>query len=69
MTLHEKSAWVSIAGILVLYVPYFVEVNAHPMESLYRFWFVGVGMAVIMGIFYTIDAVIHVIQQRDGAIQ
>ena len=69
MTLHEKSAWVSVGAILLLYIPYFIDVNAQPMESLYRFWGVGIGMAVIMVLFHTIDAIIHAIQKRGGALQ
>lgn len=64
MAIHERSAWGSIGAILVLYIPYFIEVNAHPMESLYRFWMVGIGMAVIMGVFHLIDTIVHVVQTR-----
>lgn len=69
MAIHERSAWVSIGAILALYIPYFMDVNAHPMESLYRFWGVGIGIAVIMALFHTIDAIIHVIQKRSDAMQ
>jgi len=69
MTTHEKSAWVSVGALIVLYVPYFIDVNAHPMESLYRFWVVAMGMAVIMVLFHATDAIIHVIQRRSGAVQ
>jgi hypothetical protein len=69
MTTHEKSAWVSVGVLILLYVPYFIDVNAHPMESLYRFWVVAMGMAVIMVLFHAIDAIIHVLQRRSGAVQ
>jgi hypothetical protein len=69
MTIHERSAWISIGAILMLYIPYFIDVNAQPMVSLYRFWGVGIGMAVIMALFHAIDAVMHVVQKRGGAIQ
>lgn len=69
MTLHEKSAWVSVGAIVLLYIPYFMQVNAYPMASLYLFWVVGIGMAVIMVLFHTIDAVVHVVQKREGALQ
>lgn len=69
MTTHEKSAWVSVGALILLYIPYFIDVNAQPMESLYRFWVVAIGMAVIMVLFHAIDAIIHVIQKRSGAVQ
>lgn len=64
MTIHEKSAWASVVAILVLYIPYFSAVNAQPMEGVYRFWGVTIGMAVIMGVFHAIDAIVHVIRHR-----
>lgn len=64
MTIHEKSAWVSIIAIVVLYVPYFMAVHTNPMESIARFWILGVGMAVIMGVFHTIDAIVSVLLHR-----
>jgi len=66
MSIHEKSAWVSIVAILGLYIPYFMVVDVHPLQGLYRFWVVGIGMAVIMGVFRAVDAIVQVVQQRAG---
>lgn len=68
MTIHERSAWVSIGAMLVLYIPYFMEVQTNPMQGLVLFWVVGVGMAIILVIFHTIDAIMHVVLKRSGSL-
>lgn len=66
MGIHEKGAWVSIGAIMVLYIPYFIDVYTEPMTALYRFWYVAIGMAVILSVFHAIDSILHLLNRRRG---
>lgn len=66
MGIHEKGAWVSIGAIIILYIPYVIAVSAEPMEAIFRFWYVVIGMAVILGVFHTIDTMLRVLSKQRG---
>jgi hypothetical protein len=57
MSFHEKSAWACLVGISVVYIPYFTLVLRFPMAALGLFWLSAIGLAAILVVFHTVNAI------------
>lgn len=56
MSFHEKSAWACLVALGVVYVPYFLVVLRSPLAGLGLFWLATAGLAAILVVFHTVNA-------------
>jgi hypothetical protein len=57
MSFHEKSAWVCLVSIGLVYIPYFGVVLRLPMAALGLFWVATAGLVALLTIFHLANAI------------